>query len=374
MKLTLQMQLLPTPDQKKILLATMGLFNEAATFAAKLGFDKGVVSQPSIHKLAYKEIRERFGLSAQMAVRAIGKAVECFHRDKTKCPTFKPRGAVTYDQRILGFKGLDKVSLWAIGGRMILPMVYGEYQRERFDRIKGQVDLVYRGGKFFLYATVDMPEKAPVTPTDFLGVDLGIVNIATDSDGESHTGEAIERTRRRHHRNRKGLQQKGSKGAKKRLKKLAGREARFRRYSNHVISKRLVSKAKDTERGIGLEDLKGIRDRTTVRAKDRARHSGWAFAQLQAFVAYKGKLAGVPIVAVNARNSSRTCSACGYCEKANRKSQAEFLCKHCDHSEHADLNAARNIRVWAASKTASELAIVDPGFGPGRDQPESPRL
>jgi putative transposase len=93
-------------------------------------------------KLVYREIRERFGLSAQMAVRAIGKAVECFQRDKTKCPAFKPHGAVTYDERILGFKGVDRVSLWTMTGRMVLPLAYGEYQGQRFGRIKGQCDLV----------------------------------------------------------------------------------------------------------------------------------------------------------------------------------------------------------------------------------------
>jgi putative transposase len=365
MKLTLQLQLLPAADQKPVLLATMERFNEAATFAAKLGFEHGVFSQPSIHKLAYREIRERFGLSAQMAVRAIGKAVECFKRDKTKRPSFKPRSAVCYDSRILGFKGLDKVSLWTLSGRMIFPLVYGEYQGERFDRMKGQVDLVYRGGKFFLYCTVELPDKAPLDVKDFLGVDLGIVNIATDSDGGTHSGDAVERVRRKHHRNRRSLQRKGTRGAKKRLKKLAGREGRFRKHENHCISKRLVKLAKDTGRGIALEDLKGIRDRTTVRAKDRNRHSGWSFFQLRSFVEYKAALAGVPVVTVDPRNTSRTCHVCGHCEKANRLSQARFLCKHCGHSENADLNAARNIRVWGEVNRPQNWTPTTPDSDPG---------
>ncbi len=294
MKLTLQLQLLPAPDQKPILLETMERFNEAATFAARLAFEHGVFSQPSVHKLAYRAIRERFGLSAQMAVRAIGKAVECFQRDKTVCPTFKPRSAVCYDQRILGFKGLDKVSLWTLSGRMILPLVYGEYQGERFDRMKGQVDLVYRSGKFFLYCTVEMPENAPITPAEFLGVDLGIVNIAVDSDGNVHTGEQVEKIRRKHQTSRKTRQRKGTKSAKKQLKRLAGKEARFRSHQNHVISKTIVANAKGTGRGIVLEDLKGIRDRTTVRKRQRSRHSGWSFFQLRSFLEYKAALAGVP--------------------------------------------------------------------------------
>ena len=364
MKLTLQMKVLPDTDQKPILLSTMERFNQAASFAAKVGFEAGVSSQPSIHNRCYAEIRQRFGLSAQMAVRAIGKAVEAFAALKAKgrreCPIFKPRGAVTYDERILSFKGIDRVSLWTLGGRMLLPMAYGEYQGQRFDRIKGQCDLIYRGGAVLPVRHRGHAGGRPIEVKDFIGVDLGIVNIARDSDGGKHSGEDIERVRRRHHRNRMRAQRKGTKGAKKRLKRLAAREARFRRHENHVISKELVAKAKDTGRGIGMEDLSGIRERTTVRAKQRARHSGWAFAQLRSFVEYKANLGGVPVVLVDPRDTSRTCSECGHCETANRKTRDEFECRHCGHSEDADLNAARNIRsrAWAAHKPASELATA----------------
>ena len=361
MKLTLQIQVLPNADQKAVLLDTMERFNAAASHAAKVGFEDNVFSQPSIHSRCYAELRERFGLSAQMAVRAIGKAVEAFATLKAKgrkeCPVFRPTGAVTYDDRILSFKGLDKVSLWTLKGRMILPIVYGEYQGERIGRRKGQVDLTYRDGRFYLYVTVDTPEDAPIGVKDFLGIDLGIVNLATDSDGATYSGEAVEKVRRRHHRNRKGLQRKGTKGAKKRLKKLAGREGRFRRHANHCISKAIVSKAKDTARGIAIEDLKGIRERTTVRAKERSRYAGWAFGQLRSFVEYKAKLAGIPVAAVDPRNTSRTCSECGHCAKENRKTRDCFECQRCGYSTHADFNAARNLRVLGLGchKPASEL-------------------
>ncbi len=374
MKLTLQMQLLPDTEQKPVLLATMERFNEAATFAAKLGFEHGVFSQQSIHKLAYREIRERFGLSAQMAVRAIGKAVECFHRDKSRCPVFKPRSAICYDNRILGFKGLDKVSLWTLEGRMLFPLVYGAYQSERFDRMKGQVDLVYRGGKFYLYATVEMPENAPITPAEFLGVDLGIVNIAVDSDGTVHSGEAVEKIRRRHQTSRKTRQRKGTKSAKKQLKELAGKEARFRKQENHRISKTIVAVAKGTGRGIALEDLKGIRDRVSVGRRQRNRHSGWSFFQLRSFVEYKAALAGVPVVAVDPHNTSKTCSVCGHCERANRPTRDTFLCKHCGYSSNADLNSARNLAGLGRSNAASKVAGVDPGLDPGESSRKATAL
>ena len=252
------MRLVPDAEQAKRLLATMERVNQAATFAAGIGFNASVFSQPSIHKRAYRQIREQFGLSAQMAVRAIGKGVECFRRDKTKCPRFKPHGGITYDERIMGFKGLDKVSLWALPeGRVIVPLVYGEYQKERFDRIKGQADLVYRKGKFYLYCTVDLPSAAPIMPGDFLGVDLGVANIASDSDGRRYSGSELKSVRHRNRRLRTKLQKKQTRAAKRRLKKLAGRESRFSRHTNHVISKQIVAEAKGTGRGIAIEDLKG---------------------------------------------------------------------------------------------------------------------
>lgn len=350
MKLTLQLQLIVSPDEAALLLRTMERFNAAASHAARIGFDAGVFSQIAIHKRCYRELREQYGLSAQMAVRAIGKAVEVFARDKSRCPSFRPDGAVTYDERILSFKGVERVSLWTLEGRKVLPLVYGEYQKQRFDRIKGQVDLVYRAGRFYLYATVDLPEGAPVDVTDFLGVDLGIVHLATDSDGEAFSGEQVERVRARHAETRARLQKRGTRGAKKLLRKISGRERRFRAHTNHCIAKKLVAKAQDTRRTLVLEDLSGIRSRTEKRLRkaQRARHSGWAFRQLRSFVEYKAKLAGVPLLLLDPAYSSRTCSECGYCEKGNRKSRDEFVCLHCNLSLPADLNAARTLRAWAA--------------------------
>jgi IS605 OrfB family transposase len=335
--------------------------NQAATFAAECGFKAGVFSQPAIHKLAYAEIRSRFGLSAQMAVRAIGKAVECFARDKKVCPVFKPHGATTYDERIFSLKGVDKVSLWAFPeGRVILPIVYGEYQKQRFDRIKGQANLVYRKGRFYLYCKVDLPDNAPITVSEFLGVDLGVANIATDSDGERHSGSQIKSVRHRHRRLRTKLQKKQTRAAKRRLKLLSGKERRFATWVNHNISKQIVAEAERSGRGIAVEELTGIRERVKARRKQRAVLHSWAFSQLRLFLEYKAKLAGIPLVSVDPRNTSRRCSHCGHCEKKNRPSQSEFRCRSCGHAEHADINAARNIRAGALCKppVLDELCVA----------------
>src|SRR5438093_2413997 len=247
MKLTLQLKLVPTGEQHAALLETMRTFNAAASHAAHVGFAAHVFSQQAIHTRCYRELRDRFGLSAQMAVRAIGKAVETFRRDKSVCPVFRPDGAMTYDERLLGWKGPAHVSLLTLQGRQIVAMVYGEYQAGHLKRLKGQVDLVCRDGTFYLYATIDLPEDTPIAPTRFLGVDLGIVNLATDSDGHSYTGDAIEVVRRRCDTARQTCQATGTKRAKRRLPKMAGKQARFQRCINHGLAKRLVQYAKDTK-------------------------------------------------------------------------------------------------------------------------------
>jgi IS605 OrfB family transposase len=167
---------------------------------------------------------------------------------------------------------------------------------------------------------------------------------------------------------RSGQRAQNIRNAYKKLRRASKKEAGFRRHENHCISKKLVETAKRTGRGIALEDLKGIRDRVTARGSDaRNRLSGWSFGQLYAFLAYKAQLAGVPVEAVDPRNTSRECAQCGHCSKSNRKSQAEFVCKACGHRAHADRNAARNIRARALAKRALGLD------GP-RVEPEIPAL
>ena len=360
MKLTVQVKLLPDAPQTKQLLATMKAFNEAASFAAAVGFKANVFSAPSIQKLCYQELRTRFGLSAQMAVRAIGKAAEVFRRDKTVCPTFRPTGAMTYDERILSWKGVDKVSILTLDGRELIAYVFGEYQKAALARLKGQVDLVYRDGLFYLFATCDIPEDPTLTVSEYVGVDMGIVSIATTSEGTVYTGERVEKVRQRFQKTRKNLQSKGTRSSKRILRRMRRRESFFRRHQNHVISKAIVAVAKDTARGIGLENLTHIRERTTVRKRQRNRHSGWAFHQLRSFIEYKAKRAGVPVAVVDARNTSRTCSVCGYCDKANRKSQSHFVCLSCGFSMNADHNAARNIafRARGANNPPSSAAVA----------------
>jgi len=339
------LKLAPTEEQSRALLDTMHAFNAACDYIAEQAYAAQVANKFELQKMTYGTLRATYHLPAQLAIRAISKTTEVYKRDKSIKPSFRPEGAIIYDERVMSFKGLTTVSLLTISGRVLVPFRIGGYQESRLDQIKGQADLLYRGGTFFLAVTLDVPTPTPAPADRTLGVDLGIVNLATDSTGESFSGQAVERNRQRMHSLRQRLQQRGTKSAKRHLKKLSGKQARFQKNTNHVISKRLVQKAKQENKALAIEELRHIRSRTerTVRHSQRARQSNWSFGQLRQFLSYKAALAGVPLHTVDPRNTSRTCHVCKHCEKANRKSQASFVCKNCGFSCNADWNAAINI-------------------------------
>ncbi len=356
MKLAMQVKLLPSTDQAQALLATMERFNAACDALAAVAFPLRCANKIELQKFAYADIRRDFGLSAQMTIRAIAKVCEVFKRDKAIQPTFRPHGAIVYDQRILSWKGSDRVSILTLAGRAIMPWVTGAYQHARLDRVRGQADLVYRDGMFFLHVTIDVGDVPEGDPTEYLGVDLGRRNIAADSDGETFCGAHNASLRSRYARLRRKLQRKGTKSAKRLLRARRRKEARFASDLNHRISKTIVRKAIDTGRGIAVEDLSGIRDRTTVQRSQRRAHHSWAFAQLRSYLTYKSALAGIPLVAVNPRYTSQTCPACGCIDRKNRPTRDRFQCISCGRADPADTTAAENISRLGARHSAERRA------------------
>jgi putative transposase len=372
MKLTVQIQLLPDLAQSKSFRAAVERFNEACNWIAAECFTRKEANQFHVRKFAYREVRDQFGLSSQMAQHAIKVVCDAYKRDKTRKVRVRKHAAIVYDQRTMRFKGIDRVSLLTLDGRVLVPFVLGKYQAEQFTGAKGQADLVLRhDGKWFLLVTVDVPAAAPIPTTNFMGVDVGTLNIATTEDNDKFSGKAIDATRRRYGKRRQSMgkvagakrrEGKRPKNIRRAQKRTRAKEARFRRHENHCIAKKIMATAKGTDRGIGLEELTGIRDRVSARGGDqRNRLSGWAFFQLRGFIEYKARLAGVPVIAVDPRNTSRTCPECGHCEKTDRKSQSEFECHACGHCSHADLVAARNI---GSRARVCVMAPEHAGFAP----------
>lgn len=347
MKLTVKVKLLPSPEQKAFLIKTIETFNNACNYISDIAYKNKVFGQVGIHRFCYRDVRDMFGLSSQFTVRAIGKVSESYRAEKSTLHTFKKHSAIVYDQRLLSFRNLSIASMLTVNGRIKVSVVFGSYAKLEQRRIAGQADLSYEKGNMYLCLVIELPEGTPIIPKGYLGVDMGIINLATTSDGDNFSGTKVDTVRQRMTKIKKVLQKCGSKSAKKHLKKLSGKERKFKRNTNHVISKQIVKIAKDTCRAISLEDLKGFNGRRTVRKSQREQFGKWSFDELGKFIAYKAKLAGIPVVYINPRDTSRTCSRCGHIAKGNRKSQSEFICQKCGYVIHADLNGSINIALRA---------------------------
>ncbi|WP_328418607.1 transposase [Micromonospora sp. NBC_00389] len=376
MKIVVQVRLFPDAAQHAALRATLDLCNEAANVASTQAYQRRVFAKRSLQRLTYGQLKD-MGLSAQPAIHVARKVAGAYATLKAniRAGTLGPAGskrrqaaegkpiqfrrdaAQPYDDRCLSWRLTDRtVSIWTVTGRAG-PILFGCSDQQHALLVThrhGDSDLICRDGKWYLYTTCDIPDAPTKEPDGFLGVDLGIANLATDSDGRHHSGKATNRVRHRNQRLRAKLQTIGTTSAKRLLKKRRRKESRFAADTNHRIAKSIVTEAERTGRGIALEDLGGIRDRVRLRRPQRVTLHSWAFHQLGQYIAYKAKRSAVAVVHVDPAYTSQGCSACGHVAKANRPNQSTFHCRSCGFAEHADRNAARNIAArgvtgWAAA-------------------------
>jgi putative transposase len=355
-----------TEESAAALAETMALFNAVCNRLSQIAWETKTFRAYDLHHAAYHRLRAEFGLNSQLTVRAIAKVADSYKTDRSVQHVFGPRGAVVYDARCFKLKNLSSVELTTVRGRRRFVMAQGGKQRAQLAAgAIGEADLLFRDGHYYLALSVKTEAPPVRDPQGFLGIDLGIKNIAADSDGTLYAGGKLRYRRKRHRRLRRRLQKLGTRGARRLLAKRRQKERRHATHLNHVISKKIVAAAEGTGRGVAVEELTGIRDRTTVRRADRAEHSGWAFHQLRAFLDYKCADQGVPFAAVDARNTSRTCPRCGCVDRRNRPSQAEFCCIQCALSGHADLFAALEVARRAIVSWPNCSERKAPGKGSG---------
>jgi putative transposase len=376
MKLVAQLKLSPTPEQARILKDTLRRANAACNRVSEVAWERRIFGKYTLQRLCYREVKSDFGLSAQMVIRCLAKVADAYRLDKRRQRWFKPHGSIAYDERILSWNLKEpSVSLWTVASdkaRQSIPFVAGDRQMKLLETRLGQTDLVYRRGEFYLLATCEVEEPEPFVAEGVIGVDLGIENIAVDSEGNVRSAKTVNCVRHRHRRLRTNLQRKRTHSARRRLKKLSGKERRFARNTNHVISKELVELAERTKQAIGLEELRHIRKRVRARRQQRARLSSWSFGQLRSFIEYKAKRAGVTVLLVDPRYTSRECPECGHISKSNRPSQEVFKCVECGYAAHADCTAAVNISRRAAvmlpnvpeANDATHAPLALPGTSP----------
>ncbi|MFF1569521.1 RNA-guided endonuclease InsQ/TnpB family protein [Streptomyces sp. NPDC058293] len=377
MKIVVQVKLMPEASQASALSATLRTVNEVACWVSEVAFEHGVPREYELRRHTYAELRAR-GIGSQAAQHTIKKVRDAYttlkaniragnlgkpgskrrRKAQTKPVAFRPQAAHPFDDRCLCWQyDAQTVSIWTTSGRLknIRFTCSADALKSLREHRRGESDLLERDGSFYLVAVCDIPEPDPYEPGAFIGVDLGIANIATTSTGYKAAGRNLNRHRRQQRELRRKLQAKGTKSAKRRLRMRRRKEQRHAKNINHIIAKKIVTEAERTSSGIALEDLGGIRQRVRLRKPQRVTLHSWAFHQLGSFLEYKARRAGVPLVYVDAAYTSQTCADCDHVDKKNRIDQATLICRNCGVVAHADRNASRNIAArgesaWTAGR------------------------
>jgi len=343
MIITIKVKLDLNKEQHKLVELTLKQVNAACNDISQVAFTENIFNQFRLHHQVYYQIRDKFSLPANHTIRAISKVIDAYKSDKRTLHTFSKTSAIDLDARLFNINTKEqKVNITLLNKRITTRFLCAKAQYEVLQgaSIK-QSKLCVANKKAYLLLSIEVPDEQSYLIEGVIGIDLGIVNIITTSDGTILSGQHLNNTRFKYQLKRSSLQKKGSHAAKRKLRKISKRESNFVKDVNHCLSKKLILQAVSERKALALEDLKGIRD-TQVNRFRRSLQS-WAFYQLRSFIEYKAKLYGVPIILVAPHYTSQRCSVCGYTNKDNRTTQDSFKCLACNHTEHADINAAKNI-------------------------------
>src|SRR6056297_2447187 len=229
-------------------------------------------------------------------------------------------------------------------------------QTERFEKLQqyidsgcklGKASLFYKQGKWYFAVTIKIAVKK-TSNSNLMGIDIGLRQLAVASV-KNHQGKEINRQfhsgkqagfiRKKYRMLRRKL---GQSKKVKTIKNINDKEQRWMIDLNHKISRQLIDLAvQEQVDTIIMENLENIRQAAkSLNRADRNLHS-WTFYQLQQFIEYKAKLAGIKVEYINPKYTSQRCSKCGKVKKSNRNGNL-YSCS-CGNHIHSDLNAARNI-------------------------------
>jgi transposase len=401
--ITAKLKFITTPEQVQALRQTQLAYRDALNAVSHYAFEQGKTSNVTrLHKGMYTELRARYHLPSQLAC-SVERQVSATYKGlwtKLKKNVEHRRAKITKKR----FKGLDKppkyssptvqytyerdytfqchqqVSIGTLGGRISIP--YQGYDKHltliRAGATIGDAKLWYDRQKktFYLLVSLSIDVSEPTCEqfNEVVGVDVGIryLAVTSTSTGKAtfHPGKRVRHQANHYARLRKRLQQKGTRGAKRRLKRIEQRERRFKAQANHAIAKQMITEHPHAL--IGLENLTDIRERTKRKKRKRKKngkgsepvspkarkanrvYSQWSFAELQALISYKAALAGSLAVKVDADYTSQTCPCCGYTSQQNRPRKGLlFVCQNPQcvyrvrtgrpYALHADLIGARNV-------------------------------
>jgi IS605 OrfB family transposase len=338
---------LKVPNERKCdLLQTMDIVKDIYNIHVNWAFENKSISKQKAHESLYYIIKDKYPqLPVQYIQSTRDNALENVKRDKFKHKPIKKSYSIRLDACTITLNKNNSLTFSCINKRIKTEVSIPEYFTEIRNNWKfASAIITYnkRSKKFSinLIFKTDKPNLINFENKDVVGIDLGLHNIITLSDGKKINSNIIKKNKRKFQYLRLKLQSKGTSSAKRHLKKLSGKEARFSSNYNHILSKQLVN---SDYKVFVFEDLKTIRKYKYHSRKLNRMISNWSFGQLINYTEYKAEAIGKHVYKVNPAYTSQTCSICGNV-LSNYRNHSHFKCSVCNHIEHADINAAKNIR------------------------------
>jgi len=359
MQRTIRIQLEPSPMQADALAETSRQFTAVFNAVCAYGWQQNEKNGIELHRALYYPLKAEYpALVSDLHVQARVKATEAvksalalrrtYAREQIDRTVSMPQSDACPPRYNMHTYRIDwesqTVRMSLVGGRQTIRFSIQDYAAKYVGHPVDTADLIARDGAWWLHVVVSVPAPQ-VEPSDqVVGVDLGINRPAVTSNNRFLGQGRWKAVEGRTFHLIRALQKKGTKSAKRHLRKCKRRRARFRRDADHVLSKQIVAAA-EPGATIVLENLTDMRKRMKAkrRTQTKRRMHSWPFASLKAKVAYKAEERGCTVVVVDPRHTSQLCSCCGHIARTNRRSRSDFWCRHCSFRLNADLNAARNI-------------------------------
>jgi putative transposase len=347
---TLKIKLETTEQAALSLHRTRTAYVVALNHTSDVAFERKVFNSVGIHHITYQDVRQLTKLPANLVCSARNVVAEAYQRDKEKHHHWKQTAAMRYDARTLTVR-IDQqyATLTTLDRRANVKLILSDYHRQYLNggwEIEPTATVSLKGKVWYLHLIVT--KHIPDSQSEaVIGVDSGIVRIATVNTGKTFNGGTIKHIRERNFKQRRDLQSARQKSRNQRrlLKRLAGKEKRGVDWLLWNVANGIIREALNVKAGtIAIEDLKGIRTRIKCARKQRLIMHGWPFASLFAKMKHVGSKHGLKVESVDARNTSRTCR-CGHVDKANRTTQSTFRCVVCGYTHNADYVASHNIAV-----------------------------
>lgn len=325
---------------------TVEAFNDACNYVSETAFRKSCFDPVALHRLTYRIVRTIFRLPANLAVQAIENVAKSYRSKRGWLNRFD-KGSINLDGRLfclLRNKGF-RASISTVCGRIKPKLAIGEYQRTLLENPVARAKLVLKNSRFYLRISVTY-EVLPKGGDEPVGVDVGVRKLLAASNGFAVKGGTMKARRLRFEALRDSLRNKGTPSAKRRLKRLAGREKRWMKTLLHQASRAFVDSLEDEEYVV-LERLYGVGEKARPKKNPEAVFQSWAINRLQQLINYKCEESGIPVVFVKPDFTSQRCPRCGTIDKNNRRSQALFRCISCGFQHNADFVASINLRELA---------------------------